>query len=84
MYILVFLPCEAHYIQNYTYKGITSAIIYHCTARHVISCAIYCTGSVMCLPVMCSTRKLPVKTHDQATDHMANLPIENCKNWEEV
>ena len=37
-----------------------------------------------CLLVMRSTCKLPVKTHDQATDHMVNLPIENCKNWEEV
>ena len=37
------------------------------------------------LPVMCSTSKLPVKTHDQATDHMVNLPIQNGKKkWEEV
>ena len=44
---------------------------------------IYCTGSVMCLyieqDVMFSTSKLPVKTHDQATDHMVNLPIKTGK-----
>ena len=45
--------------------------ILYCTARYVISCA------EVCLPVMCSTSKLPVKTHDQATDYMVNLPIQN-------
>ena len=42
--------------------------------------------SVTCLPVMCFTSKLPVNTHDQATDNIVNLPnrMQNGKNWEEV
>ena len=38
----------------------------------------------MPIPVMCSTNKLPVKTHDHTTDHMVNLSIQNGKNWEDV
>ena len=58
-----------------TFKGTASAIylILHCQAYDFL-CNIYCTE--VCLPVMCSTSKLPVKTHDQATDYMVNLPIQ--------